>query len=105
VLADLVLLGQVLWRPRSVRSAWPRAAALGIAAGLNILIVVPVALWTYLIVGFWLTTMQPDLPFITVSLLFVAVLITLFVPHLDLLRGSGRGSFQLLRGFSRWASY
>jgi len=50
------------------------------------MIVLPVALWTYLIVGFWLTTMQPDLPFITVSLLFVALLLTLLVPQWDLLR-------------------
>jgi hypothetical protein len=85
VLLDLVLLARFVWPKESVATAWARTVAFGIAAVLSVLIVVPVALWTYLIVGFWLTTMQPDLPFIAVSLLFIALLLTLFVPHLELL--------------------
>jgi hypothetical protein len=59
-------------------------AAIGVSVALSAMIVVPAMLWTYLIVGFWLVTMQPDLPFITVSLLFVSLLVALFAPYLNL---------------------
>lgn len=97
VAASLLLAGSMLWGAAAGPARIGHTAAIGLATAVSILIVVPVMLWTYLIVGFWMVTMQPDLPFITVSLLFVSLLVALFAPYLNVASGVRKW---LLPGFA-----
>ena len=90
VLATVLLGGSMLWGTAAGPARTGHTAAIGVATALSTLIVVPAMLWTYLIVGYWMVTMQPDLPFITVSLLFISLLVALFAPYLNLASGRGR---------------
>lgn len=65
-------------------------AALVLGGAANLLLVVPVIVLLFMLIGFWFLMMTPAVPFILVPLLFVALLVSLMAPQMEWLNGSMR---------------
>jgi hypothetical protein len=64
-------------------SAWVELAARVLFGAAAILLVVPIILLLYMLMGFWFLIMNPAWPFILVPLFFAALLLGLLAPLLD----------------------
>ncbi len=55
-----------------------------ILAAIILLIVVPTVVLVYLLIGFWFLLMQPAVPFVVVPMLFLASMLALLAPQMDM---------------------
>ncbi len=94
LLATLVL-GVMIAQPDSRvgkhrPSAGVALAARVFAGAAAILLVVPIILLLFMLIGFWFLMMNPTVPFILVPLLFVALLLGLLAPQMEVFIHSRR---------------
>lgn len=89
LVATTLVLAGLAFKPdrmrRSSAAGWRWPAALGGVLALIILIVAPVIFLVHLLIGLWMVTMTPAAPFIAVTVLLVALTLSLVAPQMDLL--------------------
>ncbi len=87
LLATTLLLGGMELVGKRTESAgaagWGRLAGLAAAGIVTLAMVAPPVMLVYILIGFWMVTFNPGLPFIAAAMLFVALASALLTPQME----------------------
>ena len=93
------LAAAVLLSIPAEQASFKRLAVTLLAGAANVLLIVPIVVLLYMLIGFWFLTINPSAPFILVTLLFLACLLGLLSPLMDLLTSKRKWITPAAAGF------